>query len=182
MIGDSSNESGAAMRTLRGLWGVGVVTGMSLLLALVGCGSSSKTTSTTAASPVAATPTTAGGSVKPATYNINLAHVAGSSGAADAAGVVVLSVKSSSGELCWSISPVKSFPVSTSTTTPTIVTIQPTANGTPSTPGIPLGPAYKSSACIHAPSVFLGRLEAHPQTFYLSIYNTATGDAVRGQI
>lgn len=154
--------------------------GMSLLLALVGCGSSSKTTSTT--TPVAATPTTTAGSVKPATYNVKLAHVTGSSGAADAAGVVVLSVKSPSGELCWSISPVKSFPVSTGTTTPTIVTIQPTAHGTPSTPGIPLGTAYKSSACIHAPSVALGRLEAHPQTFYLSIYNTGTGDAVRGQI
>ena len=71
------------MRTLRG---VGVMAGMSLLLALVGCGSSSKTTSTT--TPVAATPTTTAGSVKPVTYNIKLAHVTGSSGAADAAGVV----------------------------------------------------------------------------------------------
>ena len=170
------------MRTLRGFRGVEVIAGISLLLALVGCGSSSKITSTTTTSPVAATPTTTAGSVKPASYNIKLAHVTGSSGAADAAGVVVLSVKSPSGELCWSISPVKSFPVSTGTTTPTIVTIQPTAQGTPSTPGIPLGTAYKSSACMHAPSVVLGRLEAHPQTFYLSIYNTGTGDAVRGQI
>jgi len=165
---------------LRGFNGVCAVLSMSLLLATAGCGSSSKSATTTA-SPATTTPATSA-SVKAATYNVSLAHVAGSSGAANAAGVVLLSVKSPGGELCWSISPVKSFTVSSSTTTPTIVTIQPTPDGTPSTPGVPLGAAYKSSACIHVPSVFLGRLEAHPQMFYLSIYNTGTGDAVRGQV
>lgn len=170
------------MWTLRGVKVVASVVSLSLSLAAAGCGSSSKTASTTTASPVAATPATTSASVKTATYNIKLAHVAGSSGAADAAGVVVLSIKSASGELCWNISPVKSFAVSTGTTTPTIVTIQPTPNGTPSMPGIPLGTAYKASACTHAPSALLGRLQAHPQMFYLSIYNTGSGDAVRGQV
>ncbi len=76
----------------------------------------------------------------------------------------------------------KDFTISSSPTLATIVTIQPTPNGTPSTPGIPLGFAYKSSGCVHAPSAFLGRFQAHPRRFYLSIHNTQSGDAVRGQI
>jgi hypothetical protein len=156
-----------------------------LLLALAGCGSTNKA-ATTAAASSAATPTApAGGApqaVKTATYNINLAHVTGSSGGANASGTVVLNVKAPSDELCWSISPVKNFTTSTSTTEPTIVTIQRTPSGTPSTPGVPLGLAYKSAGCVHEPPVFLGRLQANPQMFYLSIYNTQSGDAVRGQV
>jgi hypothetical protein len=157
----------------------------SLLLALAGCGSTNKAATTTAASSAAApTAPTGGGAqaVKTATYNINLAHVTGSSGGANASGVVILSVKAPGDELCWSISPVKNFTISTSTTEATIVTIQRTPSGTPSTPGIPLGFAYKSAGCVHEPSTFLGRLQAQPQMFYLSIYNTQSGDAVRGQI
>src|SRR5271165_2813037 len=161
------------MMTLRGVRIAVAVVSVLLSLAAAGCGSSSNTASTTASPAVA--PTSSSASVKTATYNVKLAHVAGSSGASNAAGVVVLNVKSPSGELCWSISPVKSFPVSTSTTTPTIITIQPTPNGTPSTPGVPLGTAYRASSCIHVPTVFLGRLETLPQTFYLSIYNTGSG-------
>ena len=102
---------------------------------------------------------------------------------------MVLSVKAPGDELCWNISPVKNFTISSSTTMATFATIQPTATGLPSTPGIPLGAPttagpspYKSSGCIHIPSAPLGRIEAHPQTFYLSIYNTQSGEAVRGQI
>lgn len=160
------------MRMFRGFQGACVVASALLLLALAGCGSSSKSSAATA---------TSGASVKTGTYNVNLTHVAGTSGAASASGVVVLSVKASD-EICWSISPIKTFTVSTGTTTPTIVTVQPTPSGTPSTPGVPLGSAYKSSGCIRAPSAFLGRLEADPKMFYLSIYNTGTGDAVRGQV
>jgi len=154
-----------------------------LMLALAGCGSTT-TTSTTAGSAASPTTTTSGGSqtAKSATYNINLSHVTGSSGTANASGIVVLTVKPSTEELCWSISPVKSFTISTSTAMATIATIQPTPNGTPSTPGVPLGFSYRSSGCTHAPSTFLGRLQAHPQMFYLSIYNTQSGDAVRGQV
>ncbi len=78
--------------------------------------------------------------------------------------------------------PIKSFTVTTGTAKPTIVTIQSTPSGTPSTPGIPLGTACKASGCAHVPPAFLERFEAHPQTFYLSIYNTESGDAVRGQV
>ena len=168
------------MMTLRGVRIAVAVVSVLLSLAAAGCGSSSNTASTTASPAVA--PTSSSASVKTATYNVKLAHVAGSSGASNAAGVVVLNVKSPSGELCWSISPVKSFAISTGTTTPTIVTIQPTPNGTPSTPGVPLGMVYEASACTRPPSAFLGRLQAHPQMFYLSIYNTGSGDAVRGQV
>jgi hypothetical protein len=84
-----------------------------LLLALAGCGSTNKAATTTAASsaaaPTAATRGTAQ-AVKTATYNINLAHVTGSSGGANASGIVILSVKAPSDELCWSISPVKNSP------------------------------------------------------------------------
>jgi hypothetical protein len=156
-----------------------------LLLALAGCGSTNKAATATAASSVAApTAATSGAAqaVKTATYKINLAHVTGSSGGANVSGNVILSVKAPSDELCWSISPVKNFTISTSTTEATIVTIQRTPSGTPSTPGIPLGFAYKSAGCVHEPSIFLGRLQAQPQMFYLSIYDTQSGDAVRGQI
>jgi hypothetical protein len=177
------------MSPVRALRGVVVVTcaamSVSLLPALAGCGSTKKAATTTAASSVAAPTTATSGTpqpVKAATYNINLTHVTGASGAPSASGLVVLSVRSPSDELCWSISPVKNFTVSSSTATPTIVTIQPTPFGTPASLGIPLGPAYKSSGCVHPPSVFLGRLEANPQIFYLSIYNTQSGEAVRGQI
>lgn len=169
------------MKMFRGFRAACAVASALLLLALAGCGSSSKSTTATS-SGGATSPTTGAASVKATTYNISLTHVAGASGATGASGVVVLSVKSPGDQLCWSISPVKSFTVSTSTTMPTIVTIQPTPAGTPSTPGVPLGPAYKSSACIHAPAAFLGRLEANPKGFYLSVYNTGTGDAVRGQV
>jgi hypothetical protein len=163
-----------------GLQGVCAAVGALLLLALAGCGSSSKMP--TATSPAAATPATGVASAKTTAYNIKLSHVAGASGAANASGVVVLSVKPSGGGLCWSVSPVKTFTISHSTTTPTIITIQPTPGGTPSTPGVPLGTAYQSSGCTPVPAAFLARLAANPRTFYLSIYNTGTGDAVRGQI
>jgi hypothetical protein len=166
-------ERGAAMR-FRGVRGGFVAIGMTLLLGLAGCGSSSKGTSSSSAA--SASP------VKAATYTVNLTHVKGAGGAASASGVVVLSVKSPSNQVCWSISPIKAFAVSTSATTPTIVTIQPTSAGTPSTPGFPLGTVYRSSACIGAPAAFLGRLEADPPTYFLSVYNTGTGDAVRGQL
>jgi hypothetical protein len=169
------------MRTLRGSQGVCVAVSALLLLALSGCGSSSNNTATTSSS-AAATATTGGTSAKTTAYNIKLAHVAGASGSANASGVVVLTVKAAGGRLCWSVSPVKTFTVSHGTTTPTIITIQPTPAGTPSTPGVPLGTAYQSSGCTQVPAAFLGRLEANPKMFYLSIYNTGTGDAVRGQI
>jgi len=153
--------------------------GALLLLVIAGCGSSSKSASSTATGSGAPA---ADSSVKTTTYDIRLTHVAGSAGAANASGVVVLTVKSGSDQLCWSVSPVESFTVSASRTTPTIATIQPTPAGTPSTPGVPLGGAYQSSACTRVPPVFLGRLEAKPKMFYLSIYNTGTGDAVRGQV
>jgi hypothetical protein len=168
------------MRTFEALRGSCMAVGVSLLLALTGCGSSSKSATTTAAP--ATTAGTTSSAVKAATYNVNLTHVSGAGGAANASGVVVLSVKPSSDELCWSISPIKSFTVTTGTAKPTIVTVQPTPSGTPSTPGIPLGTAYKASGCTHVPPAFLSRFEAHPQTFYLSIYNTESGDAVRGQV
>ena len=172
-------------KTLPGVVRVPCLTGtLLLLLAVTGCGSTNKAATTTAASPAAPTAATSGAAqaVKTATYNINLAHVNGSSGGANAAGVVILSVKAPSDELCWNISPVKNFTISTSKTEATIVTIQRTPSGTPSTPGIPLGLAYKSAGCVHEPAIFLGRLQAQPQMFYLSIYNTQSGDAVRGQI
>ena len=159
-----------ASKALRGTAVVGCMAASPLLLALAGCGSTNKATTTTAAP------------VKTATYDVNLTHVTGSNGASNASGLVVLSVKAPSDELCWNISPVKNFTVSGSTATATIVTIQPTPHGLPSTPGFPLGGAYKSTGCVHAPSIFLGRLEAHPQMLYLSIYDTHSGEAVRGQI
>jgi hypothetical protein len=162
----------------RGSQGVSVAVGALLLLALAGCGSSSKP----ATSSGAATPATGATAAKAAAYNVKLVHVAGASGAATATGVAVLSVKPSEGGLCWSISPVKTFTISNSTAMPTIITVQPTPAGTPSTPGVPLGTAYRSSGCTHVPAAFLGRLEANPRMFYLSVYNTGTGDAVRGQI
>jgi hypothetical protein len=167
------------MRTLRELQGASWVLSALLLLALAGCGSSSKTTSTSSG---AATPSAGGASAKTIAYNIRLTHVAGASGAANASGVVVLSIKPAGGRLCWSVSPVRTFTISHSTTAPTIITIQPTPAGTPSTPGVPLGMAYESSGCIQVPPAFLGRLETNPKMFYLSIYNTGTGDAVRGQV
>jgi hypothetical protein len=168
------------MRMHRRSQGACAAVGALLLLAPAGCGSSSKTP--TATSPAAATPATGGASAKATAYNIKLAHVAGASGSANASGVVVLSVKPSGGGLCWSVSPVKTFTISHSTTTPTIITIQPTPAGTPSTPGVPLGATYVSSGCTQVPAAFLTRLEANPSMFYLSIYNTGTGDAVRGHI
>ena len=174
-------------RTLPGVVRVPCLAGTLLpLLALAGCGSTNKAATTeTAASSAAARQRRQVGQrrrSRPPTYNIYLAHVTGSSGAANASGVAILSVKASSDELCWSISPVKNFTISTSTTQATIATIQRTPSGTPSTPGIPLDFAYKSAGCVHEPSIFLGRLQAQPQMFYLSIYNTQSGDAVRGQI
>ena len=149
---------------------------MSLLLLLAGCGSTNKA-ATNSTSSTATTPTTA------TSYHISLTHVTGSSGGANAAGVAILTVRAPSHTLCWNIAPVKDFPVSTSKTQATIVTIQPTPSGTPSTPGIPLGMAsYSAAGCSHLPSAVLGRLSAHPQMFYLSIYNTQSGDAVRGQV
>ena len=174
------------VRALRGVVFVPCTIGViSLLLAFAGCGSASKTASTTSTNSSAASTTTTSGSsqsIKSASYNISLSHVAGSSGVANASGVVILSVRTPSDELCWNISPVKNFTISTSKTQATIVTIQPTPSGTPSTPGVPLGFAYKASGCVHVPSAFLERLEAHPQTYYLSIYNTQSGDAVRAQV
>jgi hypothetical protein len=170
------------MGTCRGFAGVWAVIGSSLLLALAGCGGSSNSATTTGGSTAAGSAAVSGPAVKAATYNINLTHVAGSSGASSASGAAVLNVKSAGDQLCWSISPIKTFTISTSTTAPTIVTIQPTPSGTPSTPGIPLGKGYAASGCAPVPAAFLGRLQANPKTFYLSVYNTGTGDAVRGQV
>src|SRR5271157_1055671 len=120
-------------KDLPGRAGLPCVAATLSLLALAGCGSTSKSATTTAATS-ATTPTTAASqSVRAVTYNVNLGHVAGSSGAASASGLAILTVKPP-GELCWSISPVKNFSVSTSKTQATIVTIQPTPSGTPSTP------------------------------------------------
>lgn len=168
------------MGRCKGFAGVCAVIGSSLLLALAGCGGSSSSATTTATT--ASSSAGSGSAVKAATYNINLTHVAGSSGASTASGVAVLNVRSAGNRLCWSISPIKTFTISTSTTTPTIVTIQPTPSGTPSTPGIPLGKGYAASGCAPVPAALLGRLQANPKAFYLSVYNTGTGDAVRGQV
>jgi hypothetical protein len=158
---------------------------ISLLLVLAGCGSTKEAATTAAPASAGPPTTTAGGtssSVKAATYNVNLTHIAASSGAPNSSGVVVLTVRSPSDELCWNISPVRNFKVTATTTMPTIATIQPTPAGTPATPGVPLGFSYKPSDCTHAPGVFLGRLEAHPQMFYVGIFNTHSGDAVHGQV
>ncbi len=177
------------MRVVKVRPGFGVVAsaavGMSVFFALAGCGSTNNAATTTAS-------TTANGAsspVKAATYNVKLTHIAGASGASDAAGVAVLTIKSPGDELCWSISPVKGFTVSSGTGPPTFATIQPTSAGTPRIPGVPLGsprgpkgPAYTPSGCAHKPVVFLKALEAHPQTYYLSIFNTKSGEAVHGQV
>ncbi len=103
-------------------------------------------------------------------YNINLAHVTGSSGGANASGVVILSVKAPSDELCWSLSRKELHDLHQYDGGDD--RHHPAHLGNPSTPGNPLGFAYKSAGYVHEPSIFLGRLQAQPGMFYVSIYNS----------
>ena len=174
------------MRALRApLKTICQVAGLAVVLGLAGCGSSKPATTATTSPAAASIPSTTATSAvaKAGTYTVHLTHVNGSSGSAGASGTALLTVKPASGEVCWSVSPIQHFTVSSGTTHPTIVTIQPSATGTPSTPGIPLAfGGYTATGCRKVPAPVLARAEANPSMFYLSIYNTQSGEAVRGQV
>jgi hypothetical protein len=90
----------------------------------------------------------------------------------------VISIKASTGELCWTFSQLKNV------TSPREAHIH---RGLASTSGnivIALGGAYKASGCVPGtPRPLLALIGANPQRFYVNIHNAQyPGGAVRGQL
>jgi hypothetical protein len=158
------------------------------VLALAGCGSTKKATSSVPAS-TGPTTTTAlpPGAVgishppapaKPRTYRVKLA---GSNevpaGAPAGSGLAVISIKAK-GELCWK------FSTLTGVAAPTAAHIHRGPSGTAGPVVIPLGAAYKASGCVQgtAPQL-LALIEANPKRFYVNVHNAKYPDgAVRAQL
>jgi len=152
-------------------------------LAFAGCGSTNKAATTAPATsatlPPGATGIAAPPPVKSVTFSVKLAGANEvPAGAPTGSGVAVISIKASTGELCWTFSQLKNV------TAPTEAHIH---RGLASTSGnivIPLGGAYKASGCVPgAPRPLLGLIGANPQQFYVNIHNAQyPGGAVRGQL
>jgi hypothetical protein len=149
-------------------------------LALAGCGGTTTTVTAPASSakakPKSLTTTyTSPPAVGSASYTVSLAGFP--RGAANGSGVGVVSINSSSGELCWTISQLKNV------TAPTEIRIFrnfPRASGAH---GLPLGAGYKPSGCMRERLLVLGLIEAKPETFYLSIHSARYPEgAVRGPL
>jgi CHRD domain len=139
-----------------------------VVLAVAGCGSTKKAATTAATSSTAAPTTTtsvAPPPVKLLTYSVNLTGAGGATaGARNGSGLAIISLNPSSGELCWKFSQLSNV------TAPTKARIYHNHPGTPNTrEGFPLGLTYEPSGCIVGPPSLLKPLQAHPQSFYLSV-------------
>jgi hypothetical protein len=144
-----------------------------LVLAFAGCGSSNKAATTARAGvttisiprPTPAPPATTGaptaGSI---VHTVRLAGVINTfAGARKGSGTAVITVRTSSGDLCWQFSQLKGF------IAPLLAGIRrgPAAK---TTPAIVFG-FYKPSGCISVGAGLLKQLVAEPQAFYVIIEN-----------
>jgi hypothetical protein len=161
------------------------------LLALAGCGSNKKATSSVPASTAPATVTTETapppGAVtishppapaKPRTYRVKLAgSTEVPAGAPTGSGLAVISIKAK-GEVCWKFSALKGVAA------PTAAHIHRGPSGTSGPIVIPLGSAYKQDGCVMGtPPQLLALIEANPKQFYVNIHNAKyPGGAVRAQL
>jgi hypothetical protein len=160
-------------------------------LALVGCGSAKKATSSVPATTAPATATTETapppGAVtishppapaKPRTYRVKLAgRNEVPAGAPTGSGLAVISIKTK-GELCWTFSALKGIAA------PMVAHIHHGPSGTSGPIVIPLGSAYKRSGCVTgtAPQL-LALIEVHPEQFYVNVHTSKyPGGAVRAQL
>jgi hypothetical protein len=142
--------------------------------ALVGCGSTTNKAATTAPTSTEATqPLTT------VSYNVKLVPADGTT---RGSGHASITIDASSHELCWKFSQLKNVTITISQQRGSVAVIQPTPAGTPATPGTLLGIGYKSSGCLLEHLASLDGLESHPQQYYLSLYNTKTGQVVRGPL
>jgi hypothetical protein len=181
-----------------------------VVLALAGCGSTKKTTSTATTSSVTAPATTT--PVGSATYSVTTkptppaatspvtAPTTRTSGAPPPAKSASYSVSlagtsgglpgapNGSGLAVISLNASSDqlcwkFSQLKNVTAPTVAKIYKATPHGPGTAGLPLGSAYSSSGCVTEPSIFLGAIGAHPQRFYVSIHDAQfPGGAVRGQL
>jgi hypothetical protein len=151
-------------------------------LAFAGCGSTKKAATTPATSatlPPGATGIAHPPPVKSVTYRVKLAGANEvPAGAPTGSGVAVISIKASSGEVCWTFSQLKNV------TAPKEAHIHRGLAGTSGNVVIALGGAYKASGCVPGtPRPLLGLIGANPQRFYVNIHNAKyPGGAVRGQL
>ncbi len=147
-------------------------------LALAGCGGATKTVTTATIPGVTAykPPPPA----KAATYTVTLAgtRLHGSPrGAPGGSGFAVLTIDPASGQLCWSFSRL------TGITAPRIARFYQGFVGATGMHGHPLGETYKPSGCTPLRPLVLSVIEAHPERFYVAIFNAEYPEgAVRGQL
>jgi len=148
-------------------------------LALVGCGGTTKTVTTTRIPGATAykppPPATA------ATYTVTLASTDAAlhapKGAPGGSGIAVLTLDPASDQLCWTFSQLKNV------TAPRIARIYQGFVNATGMHGRPLGDAYKPSGCLSEPAILFRLLEAHPERFYVAIFNAKYPEgAVRGQL
>jgi hypothetical protein len=117
--------------------------------------------------------------VKTVTYTVNLSGASPGTpaGAPNGSGLAVIGLYPSRNELCWTFSQLKNV------TAPKVARIYQNFGGATGRHGRPLGGAYKSSGCLVEPSILFEVLEAHPERFYVAIFNAQFPEgAVRGPL
>jgi hypothetical protein len=152
------------------------------VVVLAGCGSSKKSTTTSATNAHALAPgATEIGSpppVKSVTFRTSLSGAVGSpKGAPGGSARAILSIKAPTTELCWNFSALKNV------ASPTRARIYRSLSGGPGVgPGVVFAPTYKPAGCTRQAAVFLGLLGKVPENFFVSIDNAQfPHGAVRGR-
>jgi hypothetical protein len=145
------------------------------VLAVAGCGGSTKTVTTTplppGVAPAAPTPKAIN-----ATYHVILTGklhkvyrgVRGfKRGSPHGSASAVVTINASTNEFCWEFSQLSNV------SSPTVARLFRNFPGAPGTGGFDLGRRYKSSGCIHMDPEVLGLITEKPEQFYLNIHNAS---------
>ena len=159
------------------------------LIAVAGCGTSSKSTSTAATptSSTAASGTAATASAKAKvekalsrTYAVKLTGPAETPpGPSSGTGKAVVTLSTKTNKVCWTFTSLSGF------SNPTYAHIHVGAKGTSGNIVVPLstGSTFKSKGCVPASASTINAIAANPHGYYVNIHSTQyPGGAVRAQL
>jgi len=158
--------------------------GIVAVLAVAGCGSSTKKAIVLTGTRSSAGPELKYPPVRSASYTVSLSGANGVSGplgappgAPNGSGLAVISVDAPKRRLCWKFSQLENVPA------PTVARVYYRPAGRFAWMfGLRLGRAYKASGCIPTPEGTQS-IEYSPQDWWVSIHNAEfRGGAVRGQL
>jgi hypothetical protein len=155
-----------------------------VVLAVAGCGGSTKTVTSTPLPPgvsrIPPVPQPITASFHAILSGKRVKQYAGpalSRGSPNGSALAVVTTNASTNQLCWQFSQLKNV------SSPTVARLFRNFAGATGTGGFPLGRRYKSSGCIHLESITLGLIGEKPNQFWINIHSTRYPfGAVRGQL